>query len=418
MNENLNNNTGQVNQQNNMVQNQISEQPGVNVTPQTAVQPPVAENVAQNNTPKKSNSKLIIIIVAIVAVIGLGLGAFFLFGKGGNKINNNNPENVAKSYVKAAISKDYTTAFSLIYLPEGAFVTTNDYSNYIQNKDFFLNIVDSKIESVTETLKSETDAKYDIVIKDKEDKSATLSLTLICKDNNWKVLEKDLYVENWKVIIPKNTKLLIDGTEVSENYKTTIDLKDTYTLPAIAKSKKTFKLDNPIQSKELELTPLADNSGDEIKIELTDSALTESAFKFIKDTWNTLYAEYNKGTDVSNVQKYFSNNIDIETINKYYKTAFDSITKGSSGYKYENYNLESVIDNPNYENYVSSDEVISLNFGYKLTWNWTFSWSNEMRTMTRYSSIRLKKTADSFEIYEITDSKLFTYASQYTKDFK
>ena len=58
---------------------------------------------------------------------------------------------------------------------------------------------------------------------------------------------------------------------------------------------------------------------------------------------------------------------------------------------------------------------IALNFGYKLTYSWTFT--NDIREMTRYSKISLKVDGDSFKIKEVLDADLFSYSNQYTKDY-
>ena len=58
--------------------------------------------------------------------------------------------------------------------------------------------------------------------------------------------------------------------------------------------------------------------------------------------------------------KYFDSSMDVNDVNIYYKLAFDIRTKGTSDYKYENFNMIEVT-NSKYDNYVISDNIITIN---------------------------------------------------------
>ena len=109
----------------------------------------------------------------------------------------------------------------------------------------------------------------------------------------------------------------------------------------------------------MNITPMSSNSGEVILIELTNTELVNKAHNFIKNTWNSMYKDYLGNVNVSDVaNKYFVSSMSIDDVNTYYKNSFDAITKGSSGYKYENYNMADVIVNPNVSNYVINDDTI------------------------------------------------------------
>ena len=62
--------------------------------------------------------------------------------------------------------------------------------------------------------------------------------------------------------------------------------KIKYIIPDISAVKKKFVLDNPLQKKTTEITPLSSNSGEKIYIELNNQELVNKAHDYIKKTWN------------------------------------------------------------------------------------------------------------------------------------
>jgi hypothetical protein len=143
--------------------------------------------------------------------------------------------------------------------------------------------------------------------------------------------------------------------------------------------------------------------------------LVDKAHTYIKDTWNQMYASYLGKENVSDVaSKYFDNSVDINNIDLYYNQSFSKlIGKNEVDFKM----LEVV--NGSSSSLVLTDELIQVNFGYKLAWTHDYSsiLTDELREMTRYSKIILKYDGASFKIYDVLDTKSFSYNSHYTEEY-
>lgn len=381
----------------------------------------VGNTSIQNNTPEiqkksgKTKKPLVIVGITLVAIILVLIIIGFALGLGED---TNSPSSVIKNYINALIEQDYEKAFSYILLPEKAFVDSNDYFEYVKKQTYFDTLRTQKIKSVKEDYTSETETEYKLVLKDSSGTTTNYKVHLEKNYNDeWKIVEKDLYITDWSIIIPANTKLYINNKEVSRDYiNNTEGLNEEYLIPAISSSKKLFKLENSLQDKEVPITPLSSNSGEKIYLELKDKELLSKALTYIKDTWNLMYTDYINGVDVSDVaSKYFVEDMSIEEVETYYTKAFDSLTKGTSGYKYVNYVLIEAVPIDNTDNYVISANTITLNFAYKLSWSWTFT--NDYREMANFTKIRLRVDGDSFKIYEVPETDFFSYASEFTKKY-
>lgn len=376
---------------------------------------PIYQQQVPNSVPvvenKKKKSKLPIIIIILLLLAALGGGAYYFFILNGN--GSNNPKALAKKYVNNLIKKKYEANYDIVYIVPDAFVKKNDYLDFVQKQSKYEGITEKSITDVSETLLTLEDGKYEVVLKDKNNIESKLVVELKNdKDNGWKVVENSFYIKNWAMVIPKNTTLYIDGEQVDGKYvveDSTISPRQVkYVIPAITSTKKTIKLENPLQTKELEVTPLSSNSGDSYTIELNDNELVTKAFEYIRNTWNGIYTDYINGVDISDVKnKYFDSTVPVENIETYYVNGLNHLTEGSSGYKYVNYKVLSVVANENKPCYVSTDKMITINFKYKISYNWSFSMANETRIAKNVSSIRLVLDGDSFKIAEITDEKLF-----------
>lgn len=373
--------------------------------------------VSMKHTESKKTNKKIFLIggIALAVVILIGIIVTLTLTK------KNNPEKIAKNYVQSLIESNYEEAFTYIYLPEINFVNIEDFYDYIQSKEDYSKLPTLKITEIKEEYNSDNSGKYEVLLTNEEKRIYGLKLDLSKNHKDeWKIMENGLYLTDWSISTPGGTDLYIEGTKVNKTLITTEeDIKLTYVIPAIGQTVKKFKLDNPIESKEIEFTPTTSNSGEKIMIELTDTTLINKAYTYIKDTWNNMYKDYIDGVDISVIaEKYFDSSVTKEQINNYYTTGFNSITAGSSGYKNINFQMLEVVDNPNDSHYVVKEDVITINFGYKLSWQWSFTaLGEENRIMTRYSKVRLKLNGDSFKLYQIPDEDLFSRANRYTQEY-
>ena len=386
------------------------------------------------NKEKKKMSKTAIILIIVGAALAFLLiaavgGVFTLnklgfihlsFGRDAYEAKTANDE--ARNFVNALMKSDNKKAFKCVDVTESDFVTKEDIENYLP-KTKYQDIIGlkGKITNVTSGDGLTSRNVYVTISSGFGESRDTKSITVKCvlnDDNRWKVDLTEAYVKDWKISVPGGSTVTIDGKKVDDKYKTeSKTLYDNYTIPAIVKSEKEVKISTESFGEHTEkVTPSSSSSARKIEMAPNDETIN-SAYEFVKNTWNAMYKEYVAGSDVSSVAKYFDSSVSQETIDSCYKSGFNSLTRGTSNYKYVNYVMTDVVDRKNYQNYVSTNEIITLNFGYTLNWNWEFPSASELRTMNRYSSIRLKKDGDSWKIYDVTDTRLFSYSNQYTKNF-
>ena len=165
----------------------------------------------------------------------------------------------------------------------------------------------------------------------------------------------------------------------------------------------------------VEETPLLSNNGKKYEIILNNQELVDKAYSYVKDTWNQMYASYIAKENVSDVaSKYFDSSVDINNIDLYYTQAFSQLVSGNE----KDHKMLEVVSREDGPNKVLASDLIQLNFGYKLSWLYDYTYSaDDLREMTRYSKMILKYDGSSFKIYDVQDTKLFSYSNQFTDDY-
>ena len=262
---------------------------------------------------------------------------------------------------------------------------------------------------------------YNVSLSDSNGNSIKIDVEVIERTiNDYRIDESDIYINNYLFSVPKNTTVYIDDYEVDKSLiAKENNNQDYYLLPAIASNEKTFKLVNKLATNETKVIPSESNDAYKFSIKISDD-LKNRAYSFIKDTWNSMYNSYYNKENVSNVMKFFDKKYEENDVKEYYTKSFNKISTGLTSIgKYQNYKISSIIDKPVDPCVVVTDELIKVNFGYTLKWKWKYSGANSSvkMSMNRYSSIVLKVMGDSFVIYDVSDSGLFNYTSQYTRDF-
>ena len=77
--------------------------------------------------------------------------------------------------------------------------------------------------------------------------------------------------------------------------------------------------------------------------------------------------------------------------------------------------MEKVLINNEASTSYLTDNVILVNFKYELHWHYKLAdWNQQTR---RLSHIYLEKVKDGYKIYDIGDTKLFTEANSFTKEW-
>ena len=77
--------------------------------------------------------------------------------------------------------------------------------------------------------------------------------------------------------------------------------------------------------------------------------------------------------------------------------------------------MEKVLINSDADTSYLTDSIILVNFKYELHWRYILA--NRNQQSRRLSNMLIEKTKDGYKIYEIGDTKLFTYANSFTKEW-
>lgn len=368
---------------------------------------------------QKKNKSLLIIIIIVVLLAGCGVGYYFFFLNDSNsKVSIQKevktPDGIAKKYIEYVINEKYSDAYKLLDISSDAFVNDNDYKQFIESRDYYEFLKGAKVSNVKETSKTDKEIVYNVTLKNKEE-TKTIDVYMNKVDDSYKVNEKDFLIK-WAIFIPGDAEFYIDGTLVPETLKVSSEDKyfNKYEIMTY-KTTKEIKVVTAFQEEIKTITPLNSNSGEKFTIELNEEERNK-AYAAVKTLWNNLYADYANKVDVSVIkEKYFDPSVDIENVNQYYKTCFDELIK-STFKNNSNFILMTMVPGKE-KNMIVKNNVVTLYFGYHLEWNWDYN--GQLEGMERYSNIRLVKGDDgSYKIYEVTDSKLFSWANQFTSDFK
>ena len=366
----------------------------------------------------KGKMRIVLLVIALILLFSIVFGLCYTLFYSSDELKYNNPRDLVKSYVNSLIKEDYSLSYKYINLPYNSFVNKDDYIKYIKNKGYYGELKNyNKIKNIEE----ESALSYLVTLVDKKDNSVKLDISLIERTvNDYRIDESELYVENFKLSVPKGTKVTIDGMVANDEVKSRGDkLTDIYILPAIAVNTKKVILENDLGKKEVDLEITSESKDEKIVMELTDNDMKNKAYNYVKDTWNRMYEDFENEKSLEEIKKYFDENVSENRIKNYYETGFNRIqTTGTSNSDFRDFDIVDMRDNPSEKNYIETNDIITLNFGYELSWNW-YNRSIFLHEdhMTRYSSIKLKVVDDSFVIYEVVDSGLFNYASPYTRDY-
>lgn len=243
-------------------------------------------------------------------------------------------------------------------------------------------------------------------------------MELLCSlndNNNYKINVLEMYIEDWKVRVPGNSVLYIDGKEVSKDYFDKKDnLYDVHNIPALIKKDTEIKIVLDGFGEYTETVMVADNAEVENVKFWIDGEEAQAILDEFKDIFNKLITSYAEGRSVSDVRSFFSDSMDEAMVEMIYN---DNIGKGfySSG---ENSNIVITDIIPNYDEdagiFPRSDKVVVVNFGFTATWNHRLLGE---RMMKRYSKIALERTDDGYKIYELLDDSLFRYLNFLSKEF-
>ena len=247
----------------------------------------------------KFDKKMIAFISIFVVVISLFICA---------KITTS-PKYITNRYLKALINKNSNVLYSYLDLDDKTFIPKSLFKNYVfDNKNS--PIKNYKIIDVTYGLGKLT-ASVKISYTTKESNSERSFVINLYKDekkkymffDKWNISElnsSNVILKDYKIIVPKDTKVIYGGIKVSSKYldkSNTMEAFDVYSLPQILMTKTDIEvtLKNGLKIYDV-ITP--DNLFRQYKLKIKSSNLSkEDTKKIINASKDYLDLVYNSAID-------------------------------------------------------------------------------------------------------------------------
>ena len=371
----------------------------------------------QNKKFNLKDNKLFIIIAAIVIVL---VGTFITFK------NITSPKHVASKYIKASINKDSNALYSLLDLDgDKTFISKKTFKKIIESNSNDSNIENYKIGEVTYgasnlsakvkftyTTKggSSENNRYIILNKDKDKKFLFFDKWTISDYNATNIILKD-----YKIIVPKDTKVTYGGVKVSSKYldkENSNEKIDVYKLPQvfIAKTDIEVTLSNGIKVKE-EVRPSVILK--QYQLKLTGNNLSEEDTKKItKASKESLELVYKSAIDDKSFDEIKSNfnAKDLTNLEKSYTSFSKSLNSHSTvkltSISFDDLDIYSVTINDD------GNLVISLKtkFTYKVTYP-TLDVVKEVepKTTTNYFTLVFDISSKNYNLVDFKNLKTYFY---------
>ena len=348
-----------------------------------------------------------------------------------DKENDSKDIEVVKSFVDAIKAKNYDAIIQCLNIDaDKSFVSAEDIE-FALPRSSFADLADDSIKDSTADFSSSYQTGDDhttvTVVCKKDDKEVanTEIKTILNDKNEWKIDTNDFYYQNYSFRTPGNVEVSVNGKTVDKEFisksKTGgLGTSCDWTLPYVGKKEAKIKLTCANYTFETSLTTtenntLADKGEDTYKVFYDIEAdEQEKIFKSIKDTWNAMYKDWLAGKNANDLLNgYLSDDADPDIATRIIDGFKSMSDQGSNGN--DKFNMVTVQARPDGSVQYITDELIGVNFGYKLSWHYKLAdWNQDM---TRFSSIILKKTDKGYKIYKLIDEGLFTECNNFTKDW-
>ena len=244
-----------------------------------------------NATPKKPfKLPKFVIPVAIAAVVVIAaVVSFVVIGN-----NATDYKKTATKYVKAVETGDWDTAYDMLNLPSGEFITKDAFksANADKGKKEIASIqADNKYHTATGDMTKQVVVDYTY----KTGGSDSQNVTLEKKNSNYmlffkqyQISSEDVVVKDIEVKVPVNTKLQINGVEVSDSYKTeggkssySAKSYTYYKIPYLINGQNKFKVTGDLID-DLEKTVDVDYDEDNVYVSLDEVNVKESIVSAVK----------------------------------------------------------------------------------------------------------------------------------------
>lgn len=347
----------------------------------------------------------------------------------GGSINGvyNKPEDVARDFINAVIGGEYDTAITMLDIDNTkSFITGEDMSFFLPRSKFTALLGDSvkgaDLKLTPQGNSGSTSQLVSAVFSKDGTDTVNMEIPVVQGDNGWRIDAPEFYYSNFRFLAPSgDVTVTANGKPVDKSYITDDAAGGTkkaviYTLPYVGKKEVKVKVSCDNFENEVTMPATSENTefDDYNTLYYLKAEEREEVNKSIKDAWNGMYKDWLSGKNATDLLKYLSDDADPDITNRVVSGFKSMSDTGSSGN--DNFNLVEVnqgSDN-NYVFYVS-DDMVYVNFNYKLTWNYKLmDWSQETK---RKSSIILKKVNGEYKIYQLVDEKLFTECNNFTSEW-
>lgn len=351
------------------------------------LEPIEEEKQKKKSTPKKKSTKKLtkrqtIIIIVVVAVIVILFISFQVLK------SKTSPQKIVENYIEAINTKDYAKLYDYAnYSGDKTFISEKVYTEAVKEKlessstinNFTIGTTTyengglTAVVTVNTAMKTgihTTDATFEIKLTKEKEKQFLFF-------PKWTMNEDELLdmntLENFDLIVPKDTEITYGGVKVTEKYKNKEEEDDytvTYTLPQviIAKTKVEYKLPGGLEV-EKEVTPSTYNTSFSLNILASDiskksqTKLTDT----IKNTTEAMMKGIIDNKDFDDIKSNFATEEDSEYYqdleDEYadYKKDIEEEDSKLTKFNIEDIELSSIGFTRNYE----------LSVRVRVSYNWT-----------------------------------------------
>lgn len=366
---------------------------------------------------KLSKKNKIMIEIIIVLIVFLGAGYSFLSYL-------SSPKKVAERYMEALINENVNQLYSYLEIEgDKTFVTKEIYQELLE-KNEIVNYRITDIEYGNNKLITSVTFVY-TERNSKEEKSKRISLVKQKKKwllffDDWKISsteETDKIVEDFKIIVPKNAKVIYAGIEVKEQYldkNNSTETTDIYILKQVfrATTKIVVNLENGYQIED-EITPSTYKNSYTANISLSDIGKEEQEkiTTLIKNDLTVLYDGAIQDKAFESLEHINIEDGKTDTIEKKYNKLKEKLK--------QSYNILTTIEFTNITlSSVKLDEDGNLEFRFKANYQYSVKYidsSNveQIKSLTSYTYMNLSYCIKNNAYYIVDANNLEDHFSRY-----
>lgn len=323
---------------------------------------------------KKKLSKLQIAVIAEAVCLIVAVAAFFVAGN-----HKYSPGSVAERFFAAYASGDWETVYAHLDIPEGDFLQEDMFKEIMENTQI-QGITNYKITPAGgsgDGISRNYNVEYSIAGAG----TSNMNLSLVQQGDkellffdDWKVWMDGIISEGYQITVPAGTRVAVDGTELSEDFRIASDGSgtDTYeitlfngihTVTAAAPWCEIYESEfNTAEGGSLILSGLTPTS---------EGALAFQAK--LQEMLETFYSSAASGADFSEIEGMFAAGTENADIYDNIKDRYEELKEPMSHDPDDYYTFNQItFDNFSFESYVDNGRLIGeLYFDYTIAYTYS-----------------------------------------------